>query len=442
MMEKTQHITYRKIFVFWVPLAATWLMMSLEGPFLAAVIARMVEPKFNLAAYGVALSFALVVESPIIMIMSAATALVKDRQSFLKMRNFSYTLNAMITIGMIIGLIPPIFDFIAKELIGLPENVAHLTYVASILFIPWPAAIGFRRFYHGILIRYNRTRFVAYGTMIRLMAMASTAWILYMFTNFEGAYVGAASLSVGVFIETVISRLMVGKIIRKLLAEKEKSSSNQDLTYGYIAKFYYPLALTAMLALGVYPLITFFVGKSRMALESLAVLPVINSLSFIFRSIGLSYQEVGIAMMGRKGENYIRLRNFALVVGGLTTVGLGLLAFTPAAIVWFHDISGLSMELTDFSLFPTQLLVLLPFLTMFISFQRAVLVHGHFTGPVTLATAIEVLSIILILFVGIYHFDLYGAVVAALAMTVGRLLATGYLIPSCSKVVRSLPEVG
>ena len=29
----------RRIFSFWYPLAATWLMMSLEGPFLAAVIA-------------------------------------------------------------------------------------------------------------------------------------------------------------------------------------------------------------------------------------------------------------------------------------------------------------------------------------------------------------------------------------------------------------------
>ena len=51
-------------------MAATWLMMSVEGPFLAAVIARLPLPKFNLAAYGVAFSFALIVEAPIIMLMS------------------------------------------------------------------------------------------------------------------------------------------------------------------------------------------------------------------------------------------------------------------------------------------------------------------------------------------------------------------------------------
>ena len=75
-------VTYRRIFRLWVPLAATWLMMSVEGPFLAAVIARLPEPTFNLAAYGVAFAFALIVEAPIIMILSAATALVRDYESF------------------------------------------------------------------------------------------------------------------------------------------------------------------------------------------------------------------------------------------------------------------------------------------------------------------------------------------------------------------------
>ena len=50
--------TLPRLFRFWLPLQATWLMMSVEGPFLAAVIARLPEPKFNLAAYGVA--FALI----------------------------------------------------------------------------------------------------------------------------------------------------------------------------------------------------------------------------------------------------------------------------------------------------------------------------------------------------------------------------------------------
>ena len=80
-------LNYRKILIFWIPLAASWLTMSLEGPYLAAIIARMGQPKYNLAAYGIAFSLALIIEAPIIMIMSASTALVSNNHMYKKIRN-------------------------------------------------------------------------------------------------------------------------------------------------------------------------------------------------------------------------------------------------------------------------------------------------------------------------------------------------------------------
>ena len=87
--------TLAAIFRFWVPLAATWLMMAVEGPFLAAIIARLADPKFNLAAHGIAFAFAVLVEAPVIMLMSASTALAKDEVSFRRLRNFTYVLNGI-----------------------------------------------------------------------------------------------------------------------------------------------------------------------------------------------------------------------------------------------------------------------------------------------------------------------------------------------------------
>ena len=75
-------LTPREVLSFWTPLAATWLMMAAEGPFLAAVIARLPEPKHNLAAYGIAFSIALLMEAPVIMIMGATTALVSGPALF------------------------------------------------------------------------------------------------------------------------------------------------------------------------------------------------------------------------------------------------------------------------------------------------------------------------------------------------------------------------
>ncbi len=45
MLNTYKELSYKKIFLFWIPLASTWLMMAAEGPFLAAIIARLADPK-------------------------------------------------------------------------------------------------------------------------------------------------------------------------------------------------------------------------------------------------------------------------------------------------------------------------------------------------------------------------------------------------------------
>ncbi len=420
-------LTYRKILIFWLPLAATWLMMSIENPFLTAVIARMAEPKYNLAAYGVAFSFALLIEAPVIMMMSASTALVKDLHSYIKLMKFSYILNFVLTGIMLLILIPPIFDFLAVDLVALPKPVADLTYVAMILLVPWPGAIGYRRFYQGILINSNQTKKVAYGTIIRLVSMTGTALILYFFFEVDGVVVGASALSAGVVMEGASSKLMAGNIIRKYKSELEENVTN--ISYKEIFQFYYPLALTSLIALGVHPMVTFFLGQSRMALESLAVLPVINGFVFIFRGTGLSFQEVGIALLDRpsKSYNYKILRNFALGGGSTMVMLLAVVAFTPLSDIWFEGVAGLSTDLAHFAKPPLMIMALMPGLTFLIAFQRSILVDAKRTKPITIATAIEVVSIIMILLITINWLNMIGVVAATIAYVFGRLAANAYL---------------
>ncbi|MCH8170554.1 MAG: hypothetical protein IIB07_05405 [Bacteroidetes bacterium] len=422
-------LTYKTIFKFWLPLAATWMMMSIEGPFLAAVIARMMEPKFNLAAYGVAFSFALMIEAPVIMIMSASTALVKNRQSFIKLRNFIYALNSVVTLLMLVFIIPFIFDFFTIGLIGLPQQVADLTYNAMVILLPWPGAIGYRRFYQGILIRNNQTRRVAYGTVIRLTSMGITGLVLFYFSNFDGVMVGASALSIGVILEAIASKIMTWKIVEKLKKEKLNSIENEKLTYKEIYNFYLPLALTSTITLGVQPLVIFFIGQSRLPIESLAVLPVITSFVFIFRSIGLSFQEVGIALLSKYKGSYPVLKNFATMLGIIAAATLGLIAFTPLSDFWFKTVSGLSFELTHFAKIPLMIMILMPGLSVLINFQRAVLVESRYTKPITWATIAEVVVILIVLFISIKYFDAVGAVAATLALIIGRIGAITYLTP-------------
>jgi Na+-driven multidrug efflux pump len=442
-MSDSQQLTSRRIFRLWLPLAATWLMMAVEGPFLAAVIARLAEPTFNLAAYGIAFSFATVAEAPIIMILSATTALVRDMDSYRKVRNFCFALNLGVTAIILIGLVPAVFEWIALDLIALPEPVAELTHRALLLLVPWPAAIGFRRFYQGLLIRQELTRRVAMGTVIRVIGMTAGAVFLSNVLELPGALSGAGALSIGVVLEAVGTRLMAWgvkhRVERSTLPSAASAAGSQKraetLTLSRIVEFYYPLALTSVLALGVQPMVTFFLGGSRRAIDSLAVLPVVTALTFLFRSFGISYQEVGIALLDGTRENFRLLTRFALAIGIAATLGLALIAFTPLAHLWFGPISGLSPDLAEFSVLPLRIFCPIPFFALLLSYQRAILVYGRSTRPVTVATILEVAGILAMLFLTVRVFDMVGVVAAVTSLLAGRLVGTAYMLYPCHAVL-------
>ncbi len=422
-------LTRRKIAIFWLPLFSTWLMMGVEGPFIAAVIARLADAKFNLAAFGVAYSLGMFFESPIIMMLSAANVLVKDRRSYLKLRSFNNFLNILITLAMLLVLIPPVFYWLTERLIGMPPEVAALTRQATFILLPWPAAIGYRRFYQGILIGNHMPRRVAYGTVVRLASMAATALLLYLFSSFPGACVGTAALSAGVVMEALASRLMAGPLVKRLLVGTTGAVRiDACLSTRELVVFYFPLALTSLLGLAVHPLMSFFMGKSRFPIESLAVLPVVNALVFIFRSAGLSFQEAAIALLGKGGDNRRKLKQFAWLLGMMASGLLALIAFSPFVDLWFRGVSGLSSELAGLAVLPIRIFTLIPALEVLLAFQRARFVVGKRTRPITVATAIEVAVIASVLLLAVSNTDLVGVTVAAVAALSGRFCAITYLL--------------
>jgi hypothetical protein len=431
----------RHIALFWVPLAATWLMMAFEGPFLAAVIARLPDETFNLAAHGVAFAFAILIEAPVIMLMSAATALVEDRESFVRLRVFARWLGMASTGLLLIILIPPVFGFLMYTLVGLPEAVAELTYGALWLFLPWPGAIGYRRFLQGVLIRAGRTRLVAYGTIVRLVAMAGAALFGFFLLDIPGAWVGAMSLSVGVVAEAGSARWMARHTVREVLATS-MPEGKAHLSFREIAHFYYPLALTSLIGLTVQPMLTFFMGRAPAPVESLAVFPVVHALLFVFRSLGLAFQDAAIALMGERHRHLPELGTFTALLGGAATAVLALVAFTPLADVWFVTISGLTPELSTFAYVPARIMVPLAALSVLLSLQRAILVNVRRTRPITVATAVEVLVIAATFPALGWGVGVVGVTAAFTAFVVGRASSNAFLAVRCARVVREFRSAG
>ena len=105
----------RHILRTWWPLAASWLLMGFEGPAVAAVVARMADPKINLAAWGgIVFPLSLMVEAPIIMMLAASTALCRDWTSYVKLRRFMMWLGASMTAIHILMVATPLYYVIVR----------------------------------------------------------------------------------------------------------------------------------------------------------------------------------------------------------------------------------------------------------------------------------------------------------------------------------------
>jgi hypothetical protein len=416
-----QPLTAGRVARFWLPLEATWLMMAAEGPFVAAIIARLAAPKENLAAFAVATALAWMVESPIIMMLSASNALVRDGVAYLKLRRFSSALNGAVTAVMAILVLPPVFDLVARGAMGLAPDVARLAERSMIFLILWPGAIGFRRFYQGILISHGRPQAVTWGTVIRLSTMAATGLLLALAFRLPGASVGAGALGAGVIAEAAASWFMARPTLRRLRRQDPAECAfGLSLTAGRVVRFYSPLALTSFLSFFINPLTTFFLARGRMPLDSLAVLPVIVGLAFVFRTAGIAMQEVVIALVGDAGENRRVLRRFTLRAGAASTAGLAAVVFTPLAGAWYGQVSGLSPELTAFSIVPGMLLVLLPFIEAVLSYQRGVLVKAHRTTPISVAVSVQLGVTTLVFAIMVLVLKAAGA------LSIGPALTAGY----------------
>ncbi|MGK2856879.1 MAG: hypothetical protein ACSLFQ_06715 [Thermoanaerobaculia bacterium] len=414
------------ILLFWLPLAATWLMMAAEGPYIAAIVARMPDAAPNLAAYGVAFSLSWLIESPIMMLLSASNALVRDARSFIALRRFTFVLNCVVTGGMILVAIPPVFRFVGEGLIGLPREISELAHGATAILIPWPAAIGYRRFLQGIMTRHHLTRRVAYGTVVRLVVMSVTAVAVAKSASLPGAYIAAIALVTGVVAEAGACRWMARHVVKSIV-ESDEVAPEALVRFGEIARFYYPLALTSMLSMALGPIVTFGLGRGREPIESLAVWPVVAALLFLFRSGGLGYQEAGVALIGRDQQHCAEVTRIGLWLGLLFSAGIALVALTPLETLWFERVSGLTPELTAAAIWPARIMILLPALEYVMATQRARLILLHRTRLITVATAIEAGGLAVTLLLAVGPLGMVGAVAGAIATMVGRIAANAYL---------------
>jgi hypothetical protein len=415
----------KRILSTWWPLAASWLLMGAELPILSAVVARLPNPEINLAAYGgIVFPLALIIESPIIMLLAASTALSKDTPSYQLLHRFMMVSGAALTGLHILIAFTPLYYFVVENILGAPAEIVEPGRIGLMLMTPWTWSIAYRRFNQGVLIRFNRSKTVGIGTVIRLTADLVVLMTGYAIGSIQGIVVATCAVSAGVISEAIYSGIVVRPVVRTDL--RQAPLVPEPLTWRLFFRFYTPLVMTSLLTLLVQPLGSAALGRMPRALESLAVWPVVSGLIFMLRSLGVAYNEVVVALLDDPISTR-NLRRFAGILAGGTTLIMFLFAATPLAHFWFAQFSGLSPVLAGLAVVGIWIALPIPALTVLQSWYQGIILQSHQTRGITEAVIIFLVTSSALLGAGVWWGGITGLFVGLAAFVAANLTQTAWL---------------
>ncbi len=426
------------VFATWWPLALSWILMGAEMPALSAVVARLPDPEVHLAAYGgVVFPMALIIESPVIMLLAASTALSKDWQAYTRLRSYMMRTGFALTVLHVVVAFTPLYDVLVGDVLGVPIEIIEPARVGLQIMTPWTWAIAYRRFHQGVLIRFRHSRIVGAGTLVRLGANLTMLLVGYALGNLPGIVVATMAMSVGVTVEAIFVAMVVRPVLRSEVRPAPPSS--QQITLRSFLDFYIPLAMTSLMTLLAQPIGSAALSRMPLALESLAVWPVISGLIFLFRSAGVAYNEVVVALLDQAGSSRL-LRRFAVLLTLTLSVLLLMVAATPLSEVWFRTISALPDNLATLAQNALWLALPLPALSVLQSLYQGLILHGRRTQGVTESVAIYLVVNAALLVSGVALGRFTGLFVGLFSLVFSTLAQTIWLWQRSRSVWQSIQQ--
>ncbi len=425
LSEQSQPLSLGQVAQRWWPLAASWLLMSAELPALSAIVARLPDPEIHLAAYGgVVMSLALIIESPILMLLAASTALSRDWASFVRLRRFMLALSGALTLLHGLVAFTPLYDLVVVGLMQPPPEVVEPARLGLMIMTPFTFGVAYRRFHQGVLIRFGHSRAIGLGTALRLTSTATVLAVGYLAGTLPGIVVATSAVIAGILAEAVYAHARTQPVLRYEV--RPAPPVQPALSVRAMLAFYVPLAMTSTLYLIIRPLGSAAISRMPDPLNSLAVYAVVQGLIFMVQALGISLNEVVVAMLDTPGAASL-LRRFSLILAASTTGLLLLMALTPLSSVWFEQISGLSPDLAALAHTGLWLALPLPAISALQSWFQGTIVHSRRTRGITEATVIYLVCMSAMLMAGVAWGQAAGLYIALGASTLSVAAQLGWL---------------
>jgi len=418
----------RQLIQLWqqfIPLSLSDVSMALGDPLTTTTLAYLPDPRTNIAAIGVAKAIAIFCESPIIMLLHASNALAPTQASRKALWQFTLIASGGMSLLLALTTVPAIFAIVGEGWLGVSPSLSGTIRSTLSIVILWPLAIGWRRYFQGLLIHSGDSNAVAQAGLIRLLVVGGILMGGFMLKA-NGAVVAGMSLVWGVIAEAVAVTYLARKLGATKLPEIVSTPElPQDLAG--VWKFYAPLGGTMILGWGARAALVGIVARANDGEIALAAWPAAWGLVLVVANSTRMVQQMIIRNRKLLPDRVLIL--FAITVGFGCSLILLSISGTPLsqdALGWFI---GNDEELISRV---RPVLLICAGMPLLVSLQNAVqglLVSEGRTWGINQAAGVGA-----IVMLGVAYFGTQsgqnGAVAAALGMILGVIMEISYLFYS------------
>ncbi|MEA5506466.1 hypothetical protein VB735_25835 [Halotia wernerae UHCC 0503] len=372
-----------------IPLSLTDVAMTLGDPLQTAALSRLSFPQATLAGVGVVKGVAVFLESPIIMILHASTALggqAKSRRAL-----WQLTVIAGLSLSGIFLLLTwePLYNWLLLKVFGVTPFIAAQGRTAFLLMFLWPFVIAWRRFFQGLLIRARKSVAVGWAGMARL-TWVIVALVVGVSLRSDGAFLAGITMMGAILIEAALVTwfcLRLGAIsILNQQVDSETKKLKLPQTFPGVTFYYLPLASTMLIVWGARAILLSLIARSFDGSLALAVWPAAWGLVLSIANGTRMIQQVVISAYEETSRQ--TLTAFVIIVGlGFTLIPF-FLGFTDKGLLLLSQFLGNNPSLVEAARPVVQILSFFPLLLALQNTFQGLLIHRAKNWFINIATLV------------------------------------------------------
>ncbi|HCK09768.1 MAG TPA: hypothetical protein DHW45_07815, partial [Candidatus Latescibacteria bacterium] len=218
----------RALLKLFAPLAISGIFFPLARPIVNAAIARADNPEIGLAAYSVAFSLTIPLLSPLFGLRQIVTSLAVDQDMIRKLGSVTLTLAALATVPLTIVAIPSVYLWVARNIVGVPDEIALVGPPIMLVLITAPIISVARGYYQGILVKYGQANAIGYGAFFYLVFSVTIAFPMIIWLGMEGGLSAVVAFTVASVAYAFIVWVPYRRVLRERIPERDEAVPDED----------------------------------------------------------------------------------------------------------------------------------------------------------------------------------------------------------------------